>query len=42
MSKKLFGAQRRKLVKEEEEMHEPLLKKMPKLMNYFSASTSAA
>lgn len=38
---KNFGAQRRKLVKEEEVMHEALLKKMPKLTNYFAALTSA-
>lgn len=42
MSKKLSGAQRRKLAREEEATTEALLKKVPKLTSYFAPSSSSA
>lgn len=42
MSKKLSGAQRRKLNKESELSHEVLLSKVPKLTNFFTPTCSTA
>lgn len=41
MSKKLSGAQRRKLAREEEATTEVLLKKIPQLTSYFTPSSSS-